>query len=214
MKALFYLAESRPRRFQRARLCVPAYSSVLSPSRKTLGSPCQGYAPGAAERNNLVMPYTFRPATVKDLPMLRRWLATPEAVRWWGDPAREAALLEADLHDPAMAMSIVSFDGRHFAYVQDYDVSAWPQAHLRHLPPGSRAIDFFIGKPDMIGCGYGSAFVRLLARRLMEAGAPCVAIDPRADNLRARRACSRAGFVGGPPVFTDGGLVVVMTFRG
>jgi aminoglycoside 6'-N-acetyltransferase len=160
------------------------------------------------------MPYTFRPATVDDLPMLRRWLATPEAVRWWGDPVREAALLEEDLHTPAMIMRIVSFDGRCFAYAQDYDVGIWPQAHLSHLPRGSRAIDTFIGKPDMIGCGHGAAFVRLLARRLIEDGAPQVIIDPTADNIRARRAYSRAGFVGDTPVPTDEGPVVVMTFRG
>jgi len=31
--------------------------------------------------------------------------------------------------------------------------------------PGSRAIDAFIGEPDMIGRGYGSVFLRLLAHR-------------------------------------------------
>jgi aminoglycoside 6'-N-acetyltransferase len=160
------------------------------------------------------MPYTFRPATAEDLPMLRRWLATPEAVRWWGDPAREAALLEEDLRDPNMVMRIVSFDGRTFAYAQDYDVRTWPQRHLGHLPPGSRAIDAFIGRPDMIGCGHGPAFLHLLARRLMSEGVPVVVIDPSADNLRARRAYARAGFEGGTVVETGTGSVVVMTFRG
>jgi aminoglycoside 6'-N-acetyltransferase len=161
------------------------------------------------------MAYTFRSMTADDLPMLRRWLATPEVVRWWGDPEREAALLEDDLHhQPAMAMRIVSFDGRCFAYAQDYDVSTWPQEHLAHLPPGSRAIDTFIGKPDMIGCGHGAAFMRLLARRLIHEGALNVVIDPAADNVRARRSYTRAGFAGESVVSTDAGPVVVMTFRG
>jgi len=160
------------------------------------------------------MPYSFRPATTHDMPMLRRWLATPEAVRWWGDPEHQAALLEGDLNEPAMVMRIVSFDGRSFAYAQDYDVSSWPQPHLSHFPPGSRAIDAFIGRPDMLGCGHGSAFLRLLAKRLVEAGAPQVVIDPVADNLRARHAYARAGFVGDVVVPTDAGPVVVMTFRG
>jgi aminoglycoside 6'-N-acetyltransferase len=160
------------------------------------------------------MPYSFRPATAEDLPMLRRWLATPEATRWWGDPVRQAALLEEDLDVPNMVMRIVSFDGRCFAYAQDYDVSSWPQEHFGRLPAGSRAIDAFIGKPDMIGCGHGSAFLRLLARRLMNEGAPAVVIDPSADNVRARRAYVRAGFAGETIVPTDSGPVVVMTFRG
>lgn len=147
--------------------------------------------------------------------MLRRWLRTPEAMRWWGDPAREAKLLEEDLREPAMVMRIVSFDGRCFAYAQDYDVNAWPQAHLSHLPPGTRAIDTFIGKPDMIGCGHGAAFMRLLARRVLVEGASQVVIDPTIDNIRARRAYTRAGFVGDLPVPTETGPpVVVMTFRG
>jgi aminoglycoside 6'-N-acetyltransferase len=160
------------------------------------------------------MPYAFRSATVNDMPMLRRWLSTPEAVRWWGDPQHEAALLEGDLNEPAMVMRIVSFDGRSFAYAQDYDVRSWPQAHLSHFPPGSRAIDAFIGRPDMLGCGHGSAFLRLLAKRLIGEGAPNVVIDPAADNLRARHAYARAGFVGEDVVATDSGPVVVMTFRG
>ncbi len=146
--------------------------------------------------------------------MLRRWLATPEPMRWWGDPAHEAALLQEDLDEPNMVMRIVSFDGRCFAYAQDYDVGVWPQGHFVHLPTGARAIDAFIGKPDMIGCGHGSAFLRLLARRLINEGAPAVVIDPAANNLRARRAYTRAGFAGETVVSTDSGRVVVMTFRG
>jgi hypothetical protein len=29
-------------------------------------------------------PYAFREMTVDDLPMVARWLATPEVVEWWG----------------------------------------------------------------------------------------------------------------------------------
>ncbi len=73
------------------------------------------------------MPYTFRPATCADLPILREWLATPEVVRWWGEPAEQYALLEEDLGNPLMVMRIVAFERRPFAYVQDYDVHTWPQ---------------------------------------------------------------------------------------
>jgi RimJ/RimL family protein N-acetyltransferase len=52
-----------------------------------------------------------------------------------------------------------------------------------------------IGDPDMLGRGHGSAFLRRLAERLVAEGAPIVAIDPDVDNLRARRAYARAGFV-------------------
>lgn len=156
--------------------------------------------------------YTFRPAGVRDLPLLERWLRTPEVVRWWGDPQEQAALLREDLNDPRMVMRIVSLEQRPFAYVQDYDVHVWPQPHFAVLPPGSRSIDSFIGEPEMVGRGHGSAFLRLLAQRLRAEGAAAVAIDPDVENLRARRAYAKAGFRGDNIVETAAGPAVLMLF--
>ena len=158
--------------------------------------------------------YGFRPATWRDLPLLRAWLRAPEVRRWWGDPAEQAALLEADLSEPRMVMRIVSFAERPFAYAQDYAVHAWPQPHFSGLPQGARAIDAFVGEPDMLGRGHGSAFLRLLAERLKAEGAPVVAIDPDVENIRARRAYERAGFRGDTVVETAAGPAVLMIFQG
>jgi aminoglycoside 6'-N-acetyltransferase len=119
-------------------------------------------------------------------------------------------LLQKDLDELRMVMRIVSYEGRPFAYVQDYDVHAWPQPHFNHLPAGSRAIDTFIGEPSMIGQGHGSAFLRLLAERLRAEGAPVVAVDPDAGNLRARRAYEKAGFCGQDLIEAGAGPVVLM----
>jgi aminoglycoside 6'-N-acetyltransferase len=156
--------------------------------------------------------YAFRLATRQDLPMLRRWLRTPEVVRWWGDPEEQAAMIEEDFCEPLMVMRIVSFRGRPFAYAQDYEVHSWPQPHLAHLPPGTRAIDAFCGAPGMIGRGHGAIWLRLLAERLRAEGAPLVAIDPDVTNLRARRAYARAGFWGDAVVETAAGPAVLMIF--
>jgi aminoglycoside 6'-N-acetyltransferase len=157
--------------------------------------------------------YSFRDATHADLPLLRRWLATPEAVRWWGDPDEQAALLRDDLDEPRMRMRIVSCDGRPFAYAQDYEVHTWPQPHLAHLPPGTRAIDTFIGEPAMIGQGHGARYLRLLAERLLAEGAPMVAIDPSVENVRAQRAYARAGFQADMRVEAHEGPAMLMIFR-
>jgi aminoglycoside 6'-N-acetyltransferase len=156
--------------------------------------------------------YGFRPATLADMPMLREWLGTPEAMRWWGDPAEQEALLCEDLDNPLMTMRIVSYDGRAFAYAQDYAVDSWPQPHFGGLPPGTRAIDTFIGVPEMIGRGYGSGYLRLRAEQLMSDGAPLIAIDPDVANLRAQRAYEKAGFQRGAIVETTEGPAVLMLF--
>jgi aminoglycoside 6'-N-acetyltransferase len=157
-------------------------------------------------------PYSFRPVDAADLPLLRRWLRTPEVARWWGDPAQEFELLGADLNEPRMAMRIVSFRSLPFAYAQDYEVHAWPQAHLAHLPQGVRAIDSFIGLPSMIGRGHGRVYLRLLAERLCAEGAPLVCIDPDAENVRARRAYAKAGFASHDLVATEAGPAVLMIY--
>ncbi len=146
--------------------------------------------------------YTFRSATRADLESLRSWLRALEVVRWWGDPEEQAALLEEDLKEPRMRMWIVAFNGRPFAYAQDYEVH------------GSRALDTFIGEPDMVGVGHGSVYLRLLAAQIRAEGAPLVAIDPAADNLRARRAYARAGFGNDALVDTADGAAMFMTFGG
>ena len=45
-------------------------------------------------------PYAFREMTVDDLPMIARWLATPEVVEWWGEPEEQHALVAGDLNAP------------------------------------------------------------------------------------------------------------------
>jgi aminoglycoside 6'-N-acetyltransferase len=157
--------------------------------------------------------YSFRMATAKDLPRLRRWLHAPEVKRWWGNPIEQFELLRADLNEPLMTMRIVSLGARPFAYAQDYDVHSWPQPHLAQLPRGSRAIDSFIGLPSMIGRGHGQIYLRLLAERLCAEGAPLVAIDPAEENRRARRAYERAGFRLQTMVVTETGPAALMVFE-
>jgi aminoglycoside 6'-N-acetyltransferase len=138
--------------------------------------------------------YAFRAMTGADMPLARRWLETAEVRRWWGDADGQVSLLEEDLDDPRMRMWIVSHRGRPFAYIQDYDPGAWAMHHLGDLPPGSRGIDQFIGEPDMLNRGHGSAFIRAHVEGLFAAGAPAVGTDPDPANARAIRAYEKAGF--------------------
>jgi aminoglycoside 6'-N-acetyltransferase len=153
--------------------------------------------------------YVFRPMTAADLPLVRRWLDTPEVVRWWGRPDEQYALVSGDLDHPDMDQFIVARDGDPFGYIQCYALSAW-DAGFGAQPPRARGIDQFIGKPDMIGRGHGSAFIRQFADSLLASGIPRVVTDPDPDNGRAVRAYAKAGFQSDRVVDTPDGPALLM----
>ena len=154
-------------------------------------------------------PYQFRKATMDDLARLTTWQAAPHVSQWWGAAApydRKA------LRDPRVSRWIVSFDGRPFAFMQDYTPHGWNDHHFAHLPNGSRGIDQFIGDPEMIGKGHGTAFIGARMQVLFAVGAPVIATDPHPRNARAIAAYRKLGFApSGPPQETRWGLILPMT---
>jgi aminoglycoside 6'-N-acetyltransferase len=155
------------------------------------------------------MGYVFRPMTAADLPMIRRWLETPDVVRWWGDPDEQYELVSGDLVHPDMDQFVVSLDSRPFAYMQCYALSTWNQG-FGVQPPSTRGIDQFIGDADMIGRGHGSNFIREFVDDRMRQGIPRIVTDPDPVNLRAVRAYQKAGFVRERIVDTPDGPALLM----
>ena len=130
--------------------------------------------------------YVFRPMTAADLPLIRRWLAQPHVREWWGDPDEQYELVSGDLDEPAMDQFIVSTMDRPFGYLQCYDLTAWNSGFGAH-PQGTRGIDQFIGEPDMIGRGHGSALhPRFVDGRLASRRAA------RRDRSRSRQCARRS----------------------
>jgi aminoglycoside 6'-N-acetyltransferase len=138
--------------------------------------------------------YEFHSMTAADLPMMRRWLAAPHVVEWWGAADEQFELVRDDLANPDMDQFIVATDGRPFGYLQSYNLSAWPDDAFKGHPPGTRAIDQFIGELDMVDRGHGSGFIRAFVDGLLVAGTPRVITDPDPTNARAIRAYGKAGF--------------------
>jgi aminoglycoside 6'-N-acetyltransferase len=153
--------------------------------------------------------YRFRPMTSGDLALVRRWLETPEVVRWWGQPDEQYALVSGDLDHPDMAQFIVAIDDHAFAYVQCYALGTWNEG-FGAQPPGTRGIDQFIGEPGMIGQGHGSGFIRQFTDALLASGLPRIVTDPDPDNGRAIRAYAKAGFQNDRLVDTPDGLALLM----
>jgi aminoglycoside 6'-N-acetyltransferase len=153
--------------------------------------------------------YAFRPMSAEDLPAIKRWLETAHVREWWQDPAEQFELVSGDLGHPDMAQFIVAADGREFAYLQCYNLSAW-HTGLGPQPDGTRGLDQFIGEADMLGCGHGSAFVRAFADQLLASGTPRVVTDPDPTNARAIRAYAKAGFRRDRLVETPDGTALLM----
>jgi aminoglycoside 6'-N-acetyltransferase len=147
--------------------------------------------------------------TAADLPMIKRWLALPHVREWWGDPDEQYQLVSGDLDEPAMDQFIVSAGGSDFAYIQCYDLTAWNSGFGVH-PAGTRGIDQFIGEPDVVGRGHGSAFIRAFTERVLSDGAPRVVTDPDPANTRAIRAYEKAGFEKVHLVDTPDGIALLM----
>jgi aminoglycoside 6'-N-acetyltransferase len=154
--------------------------------------------------------YDFRPLKARDLPLIRRWLANAHVAQWWGNPEQQFALVSGDLGDPAMDQFVVATDDAPFAYLQCYDPTAWPDTGFGPQPRGTRGIDQFIGEPDMIGRGHGSALIRSFVKDLLQGGTRRVITDPNPTNARAIRAYEKAGLQRDRLVETPDGPALLM----
>ena len=154
-------------------------------------------------------PYAYRSMTAGDLPLMQRWLAQPHVTAWWGNPQEQFELVSGDLHEPAMDQFIVAHAGRDFGYIQCYDLTAW-NSGFGPQPAGTRGIDQFIGEPDMVERGHGSAFIRTFVEERLAAGVPRMVTDPDPTNTRAIRAYEKAGFEKVRLVDTPDGTALLM----
>lgn len=139
--------------------------------------------------------YGFHAMTAADLPLVNGWTCAPHVAEWWVEADGPADLMtEADLAEPDFNAWIVSFDGQPFAYMQDYDPHLYADHHFSDRPAGTRGIDQFIGEPNLVGRGHGTAFIRQRVETLFADGAAVVVTDPAPGNARAIRAYEKAGF--------------------
>lgn len=156
----------------------------------------------------MIQSYTFRPMTLADMPLIRRWLDAQHVAEWWHDP-ETLEFIGGDLDHPDLAQFIVSHNDRPLAYLQCYQLGEWHVSFGPH-PAGTRGLDQFIGEADMLGCGHGSAFIRAFIDHLFARGVPRIVIDPSPSNTRAIRAYEKAGFVPQHEIVTPDGPALLM----
>ena len=139
--------------------------------------------------------YTFRSVELDDLAILAEWLAEPHVAEWWDDPETEIALIKEHIDSISVEPLIIELDGKPIGYLQSEDPHMEDDHPYHDQPFGTLGIDMFIGVPDLVGKGHGSAIVLQFVDELFEEGVPRVIIDPNPANKRAIRAYEKAGFV-------------------
>ena len=154
--------------------------------------------------------YEFRPMTAADLPLIRRWLATPHVAEWWDDPLEQFELVSGDLGASRRwsSSSLRRTSGRSPICNATTSVPG-TLASARSRTARAASISSS-AKPDMIDRGHGSAFIRVFADDLLANGTPRVVIDPDPGNARAIRAYEKAGFCKDKLVDTPDGVALLM----
>lgn len=137
--------------------------------------------------------YSFRRLTPHDLPLMRRWLQAPHVSVWWPNTARQIALMEQDMTNPAIVMQVVLLGDQPFAYIHDHDTRAFNLPQFSDLPQGTRVMATFVGATEFLGqgdtIGYVDMHVRELRKRYL-----MVAVGPNNADTRSIGVFTKAGF--------------------
>jgi RimJ/RimL family protein N-acetyltransferase len=136
-----------------------------------------------------------------------RWRNEPHVREWWdpddppmtSDEARQEYGPLVRGEDP-MTACVIEFEGRAAGYVQFHPwepfVDDAVEMGFSSDVEGAWGLDVFIGEPDLVDRGIGSAAVDLLCRYMVEErGASRVMLVAAAENGRALRAYEKVGFV-------------------
>ncbi|MEM9011448.1 MAG: GNAT family N-acetyltransferase [Pseudomonadota bacterium] len=139
----------------------------------------------------------LRDATPADRPTLERWDAAPHIVAISGDPDFNdwdwAGELGRDV--PWRQMLVAEVAGRAIGFVQIIDPAEEESHYWGDCPSDLRAIDIWIGEPEMIGQGHGGAMMRAaLTRCFADPAVTAVLVDPMAHNTDAHRFYEAMGF--------------------
>ena len=149
--------------------------------------------------------FEFRRATRDGFPRLAQWLAEPHVARWWNHEFTPEAIERdfgpvVDGLDPSDDYHVV-FDGRPIGYIQFCRFADFPDyvdelAGQVDVPDGAGSIDYFVGEPDCVGRGIGTAMIAAFTDRLWTTrpDLSCLIVPVNSANEASWRALLAAGF--------------------
>ena len=144
----------------------------------------------------------LRPAVPADAALLHAWDREPHVIRAvTDDPAAEEAFIDADWEQELSDQSPVSFfligedNGRPVGAMQVIDPKLEPTHYWGEIEPGLRALDIWIGEPEALNRGFGTAMMtQALDACFADPEVHGVVIDPLNSNADAHRFYQRLGF--------------------
>lgn len=138
---------------------------------------------------------TLKPATDRDWPTIRAWLARPDIQRWWGPSAAAEAEVIVALGSEHAITRMVQVDGADVGYGHAVDASLWGEDLPADLAAGTWDLDIFIAAPDYRGKGIGSRALEMLRDEVFSTTlAVAVSVFPSIENEAAVRAYEKIGF--------------------
>ncbi len=149
--------------------------------------------------------YTFAPLREEHVDLVRRWLKEPHVSVWWHDDPRETDYPEGTIREWLEAirgtdptdMFLIEMDGRPIGVIQSYRVQDYPNYvdEFGELDETAFSVDLFIGEPDLVGRGHGTALLREFVRAGFDRyGVDYCVIGPSKRNLPAIRSYEKVGF--------------------
>lgn len=139
----------------------------------------------------------LRRADFADVPILQRWDEAEHVRAVSGDD--EPWDWPHEIDTPWQEVWICQVDGRPIGVVILLDAAGEPSNYWADasgpVSPGTFAIDIWIGEPEAIGRGYGTAMMKHAIQRAFDAHlAHTILIDPLETNTRAIGFYRRLGF--------------------
>lgn len=163
----------------------------------------------------------LRDATTADIPTLEFWDTQPHVIACSTDDPEATTAFDgidwneeialADELGPAVWQVLIAEvsrpDGtwRPIGALQVIDPHREPTHYWGEIEQNLRAIDIWIGEPDMLGTGWGTRMMQTVVDGIAENPAvTAIVIDPLLSNERAHRFYQRLGFqVVGPRHFDE-----------
>lgn len=136
----------------------------------------------------------LRPATIKDLPILKYWDTKQHVIDC--DPDGDWNWeIELNLNPEWREQLIAEFNDKPIGMVQIIDPFLQETHYWGTVDKSKRAIDIWIGEEDFLNKGYGTIIMKLVIERCFENDSvDGILIDPLKSNINAHRFYERLGF--------------------